>query len=275
MLQFLNEQHKYESTDGSNIDWISVTSFVKHFAQPFDQKEVAIKSSKNRKSKWYKMDPDKIIEVWEKISKDAIEKGTFYHNEREADICATESLYSHGKHLPIVKPIFNGGIKIAPDQKLTDGIYPEHMVYLKSVGLCGQSDLVEVVDGRVYILDYKTNREINTESYKDWEGRSKRMNAPLFHLDCCNLNHYTLQLSLYMYMILKHNPQLEFGGLTIHHILFEEVGKDEYGYPITALQDGKPIVKEVVPYDVPYLKTEVVNMINYLKTNRSKIKTKK
>ena len=47
-----------------------------------------------------------------------------------------------------------------------------------------------------------------------------------------------LQLSIYMYIILKHNPKLRPGSMFIyHHVQFEEEGKDDYGYPITKYTD--------------------------------------
>ena len=56
--------------------------------------------------------------------------------------------------------------------------------------------------------------------------------------------------------------------MEIHHIKFEKEGDDEHGYPITKYdQEGNPIVKEVVPYTIPYLKKEVISIINYLKQN--------
>jgi hypothetical protein len=274
-LIFKPENHKYESVNGDKIDWISATSFISNFKTPFDAQAVAEKCSKNSKSKWYKLPPSKIIEIWNKESQRAMDAGTFYHNEREAELCAVSTIQKNGKDLNIFKPVFKDGIKIAPDQKLVDGIYPEHMVYLKSVGICGQSDLVEVVEGGMNILDYKTNKSIDNKSFVNWEGISKKMLFPLSHLDDCNINHYTLQLSLYMYIMLKHNPELKAGKLTLHHIIFEEAGRDEYDYPIMHMVDGKPVVKEIVPYDVPYLKQEITTLINWLKTNRNKIKSKK
>ena len=69
-------------------------------------------------------------------------------------------------------------------------------------------------------------------------------------------------------MILKHNPKLKAGTLTLHHILFEEAGRDKFDNPITALDtNGDPIVKDVVQYDVPYLKNEVNELIKW-KLNR-------
>ena len=99
------------------------------------------------------------------------------------------------------------------------------------------------------------------------------MAAPVSHLDDCNLMHYSLQLSMYMFIILKHNPKLRAGTLTINHVLFEELDKDKFGNPITALDsNGDPIVKDVVPYDLPYLKSEAISLIHWLEDNRSKLK---
>ena len=78
-----------------------------------------------------------------------------------------------------------------------------------------------------------------------------------------------------MFIILKHNPQLKPGKLVIHHIKFEEAGKDQFGNPITARNnDGDPIVQEIVNYTVPYLKKEAMDLVNYLKNNKDKFKKK-
>ena len=99
------------------------------------------------------------------------------------------------------------------------------------------------------------------------------MTGPCCHLDDCNFYHYALQLSIYLYIILKHNPRYKPGKLSLHHITFEEEGVDKYGYPVAKRDSqGNPIVKEVVPYDVPYLKDEVINMINWLHDNRDSLK---
>ncbi len=47
-------------------------------------------------------------------------------------------------------------VKFAPDQTIAEGIYPEHLVYLKSASICGQADRVEIVGDRIDIHDYKT-----------------------------------------------------------------------------------------------------------------------
>ena len=276
ILIFTPEDHKYRSIDVTDLtDWLSVTSFIGNFKQPFNADKIAEKSAKSKKSKWYGMTPEEIKAAWKAEALRATTLGTWYHNCREADICELTDMERHGKTIPVFKPIEKEGCKYSPSQKLTDGIYPEHLVYLKSAGLCGQSDLVEVIDGEVHITDYKTNKEIKTEGFTNWEGMVTKMMSPVSHLDDCNLMHYALQLSMYMYIILKHNPRLKPGKLTLHHIIFEEAGRDKFDNPITALDtSGNPIVKDVVPYDVPYLKTEAIALIHWLEDNRKKLKPK-
>jgi len=274
-VKFLPEDHKYVSVDpAEDISWMSVTSLISKLKQPFEAEKIAEKSSKNKRSKWYGMTKDQILSVWKAESERAITVGNWYHNQREEDLLGLDSIERHGKVIPIMQPQADtSGLKVAPDQRLTDGMYPEHFVYMKSLGICGQSDLVEVIDGVVHITDYKTNKEIRSESYKDWEGLSQKMNHPVSHLDDCNLNHYNLQLSIYMYMILKHNPKLKPGTLMIQHIMFEDEGKDPNGYPILKTNtDGDPVIKDIIYYDIPYLKDEVLAVVKWFQDNKSKFK---
>lgn len=268
---FRSEDHSYKSVNpDDDIKWISVTSFVSKFKEKFDAVEVSKKASKNKKSKWYGMKPEDIQKAWLKETDRALELGTWYHNERESDLLSINTLTQEGQSLNIINPIIDSdGIKYAPEQKLQDGIYPEHFVYLKSAGLCGQSDRVDVVNGAVNIIDYKTNKEIKTEGFKNWEGITKKMLSPISHLDDCNLNHYSLQLSFYMYIILKHNPKLKPGKMNLHHVIFEDDGHDMHGNPISKRDEhNNPIVKDVVLYNIPYLKDEVITLIRHLNSNR-------
>ncbi len=277
-IYFNATDHSYKSLAAEdNIDWISVTTLVSHFKKPFEAKKIAEKVSKNKRSKWFGIDPKKIQEIWEAEADRAVTLGTYYHNQREADLCALASIEREGKTVPIIAPVplLESGIKMAPSQKLEEGVYPEHMVYLKSAGICGQSDLVEVVNGKINIIDYKTNKEIKTESFVNWEGMSDKLMFPIDSLDDCNFNHYAIQLSIYMYIMLKHNPKLKPGRMFIHHVTFEIESEDEYGYPVVKRDHtGEPVVKEVIPIAVPYLVDEVNAIMHYIKDNKIKIKKK-
>lgn len=268
-IQFTAADHKYQSINqDEKIEWLSVTSLVSLFKIPFDKEGQALKSSKNKRSKWYGLSVQEIIEIWDKNNSVALDLGTWYHNEREQDIVSCDTIGRLGLNIPVYKPIEENGIKIAPEQNLVEGIYPEHMVFLKSAGICGQADRVEVIQNVLNIYDYKTNKEIKKESYKNYEGVSSKMLEPINHLDDCNYIHYALQLSIYMYIIIKHNPNLKPGKLVLEHITFKKSGVDKFGNPIYIKDDkGNPIVDEVIPYELPYLKKEVINMIKYLQNN--------
>jgi len=276
-ILFNAEDHSYKSIDDSEkIDWISVTTLVSHFKKPFDSKAVAQRVSKSKRSKWFGIAPVEIENIWKAEANRATTLGTYYHNEREDDLCSLASMEREGVTIPIFPPLSEkAGVRHAPNQKLEPGVYPEHMVYLRSAGICGQSDLVEVLNGKINIIDYKTNKEIKRESFVNWEGLSEKLTAPLSGIDDCNFNHYALQLSIYMYIILKHNPTLKPGKIFIHHVSFEEDSKDKYGYPIAKLNDsGDPIVKEVIPLAMPYLIDEVLSIIHYMRSNKANIKKK-
>lgn len=266
---FKEAGHTYESIEEDNIQWLSVTSLVSKFKPKFDKEGQAKKSAKNKNSKWYGMTVEQILQAWDNETERAINLGNFYHNQRESDMLDFKTIERNGTEVPIVKPLINeNGIKLAPEQKLSDGVYPEHLVYLKSVGLCGQADIVEVVDGYININDYKTNKEIKEKGYTNWEGITSKMFKPINHLDDCNLIHYSLQLSIYAYIIKKHNPSLKIGKLTIQHVKFKQIGEDANGYPINEHYNGEPILDEIKMYEVPYLKDEVNSLIMWLKDNK-------
>ena len=81
-------------------------------------------------------------------------------------------------------------------------------------------------------------------------------------------DHYNLQLSLYAYIIMKHNPKLKIGGLCIQHVKFEIAKIDDNGYPVTKVMNGEPVIDEVKMYDLPYLKDEIRSLMMWLKDNK-------
>lgn len=135
-LIFKPDRHEYISLDNPDMKWTSVTSFISKFKQPFDAEAIARKVTRSKKSKWYGMSVEDILKAWKAESDRATTLGTWYHNQREADLCSLSTINREGMDVSIFSPLLdNDGCKTAPDQKLTEGIYPEHMVFLKSVGL--------------------------------------------------------------------------------------------------------------------------------------------
>ena len=80
----------------------------------FDAKAQAVKSSKNKRSKWYGMTPKQITDAWNGETERAIELSNWYHNQREENLCEFNTIEREGVEVPIVRPIVDdNGIKIA------------------------------------------------------------------------------------------------------------------------------------------------------------------
>jgi hypothetical protein len=272
-VKFYADDHKYISIDERDpIDWISVTRLIHFFKEPFDTVKMAEVCSKGKNPKYNKMKPDEIIALWASENKRAVNLGSWYHDQRERDLLSCNTITREGRELTIINPLMDGMVKLAPEQQLAEGIYPEHLVYLKSVGICGQADRIEIVNDTVNVYDYKTNKEIKMEGFVGKNGKSKKLLGPLSHLDECNYNEYVLQLSTYMYIIQKHNYNLNPGKIQLDHVEFEIESIDANGYPVVAHDaKGDPMVKKVTPYELPYMKKEVIAMFKYVQENREKI----
>ena len=273
MISFEDEGHIYDNVDSKDdFKWVSVTRLVGQFKEKFDAVAVSEKCSKGKNAKYAGIDPKVIRDSWTKESLRSTELGTWYHNQREADMLNCNTITRDGIELPIISPILDGKLKLSPDQTLTEGIYPEHLVFLRSASVCGQADRIEVVGNRLDVYDYKTNKEIKMRGYKFYDGTRKMMLGPLRHLEDCEFNHYALQLSIYMFIILKHNYNFDPGVIQIHHVGFEVEDTDNNGYPIHALDPmGEPIISSIERIDLPYMKKEVISMLKWLKINKEMV----
>lgn len=265
MLAFQERQHKYIglTEDLRDVQWTSATSFVHRFTQPFDKLAVATKVCQKKTSKWYGMPPNAIMEVWDKENKRSTNIGSLHHAKMEAKFLAMDKIHLFGKDLEVRAPVYdNDGQKIVWDQNMSEGFYPERMMYLKlndNIGVCGQSDVIAIADNTIHVSDFKTNKEL------EFENRWKCMLPPYMHLDDCNMNHYSIQLSLYMWILLQNNPTYKPGNIVINHVQFEIESTDKYGFPTILMgADGYPVVKSTTKHPVTYIPREIENGIDYL-----------
>lgn len=97
--------------------------------------------------------------------------------------------------------------------------------------------------GKCLTVTHNTNKKLNFESYKDNNGHVM-MKYPLNKLMDCNMIHYTLQLSMYSYMMWRRYP---FMNVCTPKIIY-------------ARESDKFIF-----HDVAYLKNEVISMLKYFR----------
>jgi hypothetical protein len=255
MLRFLEKGHVYQDLVDINTKWIGVTTFLGKYKTPFDD-NIAYKNSNDSASKWFGVPAETIKQIWKAEGERSTKLGSWYHRKQE------ESEVTGIQCCPVIDDW-----KYAGDQNLVEGIHPEYLLYNEEYLICGQADRLQVSNGLLNCRDYKSNKKIDRVS---WNGK-KMMLPPIQHLQDCHLTHYSLQLSLYTWIGLQHNPHLQAGKLEVYHVKFVEIGQDKWGYPIY-LQDsnGDYVVKNVEVIPVPYLEKEIKMILECYKNTVQK-----
>lgn len=282
-IAFDEGSHKYWDVTDNKKNFISVTTLIERYAQPFDSEywsmykalETLIPAKDWAKEKKdilerhvisvelldkYKITEDKLMEAQQKVKDDwkannleSTTRGTAIHAEIE------NSFYANGKNVKLDKFGIGGKFECRKDYTdldIENGVYPEYLIHRISddgiLCLAGQIDLLVKQGNDIIIGDWKTNKEIKTKGFFDSKEKStQKMKFPLNNLEECNLSHYNLQLSTYAWMLQKINPEFNIKKLFIWHID----------------HDGKE-----TKYELPYLKEEVEKMLCHYKKELMKQK---
>lgn len=288
-IAFIEETHKYFDVTNPDAVFTSVTTMIHSYTQEFDKNfwsafkaiekllpkdswNIEKKSLLNTKKfdkvilEMYDIDENDfnreqqaILDAWDEENKKSCERGTKIHADLE------NSFYEKKKDIDISK--FEIGGKFVCDKGRTEldlenGVYPEYLISRVSedgkLRIAGQIDLLVKKGNKITIADFKTNKKIETKSFfNNKTKQSVKMKYPLNNLDDVNYWHYTLQLSTYAWMLQKYNPEFEIEDLVMIHFDHND---------------------NMTVYHLPYLKEEVVKMLNHfkkesiLKINREKRK---
>jgi hypothetical protein len=177
-----------------------------------------------------------IKEHWKNENLKSTVRGTAFHNERESEFYNKGFYNRKGKTYTTKSPIIDLH-NLEPNS-----IYPELRLYNEEYRIAGTSDVVIVGENNTIIIeDFKTNIEIKTSN------KYAKMFYPIQHLDDCQYVKYSLQLSLYGWM-------LEQFGYTIEHIEFHH-----------HILNDKNESTECIIYKCPYLKKEIQLMLEHYK----------
>lgn len=184
-VAFNEDSHVYWDTTTNN-KFISVTTLIEKFAQPFDKdfwskykaleklipadewkiekksilathkipKEIL--STYNISELDFNKAQQDILDEWDKTNAESCERGTKIHSELE------NSMYNMGANVSLKK--FGVGGKFVCDKgrtalDLENGVYPEYLISRVSpdgvLRIAGQIDLLVKKDNEIYILDWK------------------------------------------------------------------------------------------------------------------------
>lgn len=227
--------------------YLSVTSFLKWF-EPFVDWELMAKNY----AKKHNMKLEKVKKLWLDKGEEGRMRGSKHHYRREEEMARGElnSVIGDYDSSRVVRVLEVDGEKEDKVLELEMGcIYVEKLLWLEDYKISGMADIIRVDDlGFVHVMDYKTDKSLEHKSWKlSNKGIPDRCYYPIKHIDYCNMNKYALQLSLYMYMVLLHNPGLKFGSLTILHERFSHNG----------------IYTKTEPHNIPYLKHEIELLLEH------------
>ena len=242
-VYFVPDSHSYICKDGSDIKLTSVSKIIELVKQPFDSDFWADKKAKARG-----ITKEEVLKEWNEKKQRALTKGTNYHNSFEEKLLKDKNVhpsmfidgYKHSHNLLELKP----------------GVHPELILYNLKGGIVGTADIVEIFEDRTFnILDHKTNAELNFESFKKFdpiykERRPVMMQPPMSHIQDCSGMHYTIQLSLYAWMLEQFG--FKCNSLTINHVIFDE--------------NEEPC--NIIQYPIQYIKKDVINLVNWFQKNR-------
>lgn len=271
---FNEENHVYWNIEDDSVKYISVTTMIEKFGQPFDKEfwssykalekllpkdEWAIEKKSLLNNKIFNRDileahsinennfnieKQAILDTWQSENKKSCERGTKIHAQLE------NSFYKKKKNIDLAKYQVGGKFECIKDSTqldLENGVYPEYLISWDSpsgkLHVAGQIDLIAKKGNSIVILDWKTNKKLDLKGFYDSKTKkTTKMKFPLNSLDECNYSHYNLQLSTYAYMLTQKYPEFVIEDLVLVHFDHDD---------------------NMTVYHLPYLKTEVEKMLAF------------
>ena len=240
-MRFDAQQHKYFFEDVPLT--YSVTELIGLFSEKFDS-DAAIQLMKNG-SRWPRPEytmrngtiwtDHQIKQFWDAMAMFARNRGSWMHYNIER--------YWNGLTPANEVPEIGMFYKFQEEVLQKNDISPwrtEWRICDPSLSLAGSVDFVgRKLDGTFVLVDWKRTKRLATTQ----RGRSKKMKAPLDHLDDTELSKYSLQLNVYRYILQKH-----------------------YGITVSSMILGvfHPTFTEYSSIEVPVLEKETLNLLDHI-----------
>lgn len=196
------EDHVY--LDSQKRVYDSVTTIIGNYKEKFDPYKI-MKNGKPLIVNYVAKNGGTLnywLDKWDENRQHKALRGSIFHNLKEENSNNSSGIYKERKFLPVRS--FREEIEKKPEidySQLPSGIYNEIAVFHRMLRISGTIDKLIIYDDRTFdIDDYKTNGNFETKSFYS-RGKYKKMFFPLNGLMDCHLGHYTMQLSLYAWIL--------------------------------------------------------------------------
>lgn len=263
-IKFIEDSHRY-ILESTGEDLISVSKFTDRFKEKQDWNLIAQRSAIKLSKQGVPVSAQEVLKKWENKRNKSAEIGTLFHYIKESELVKEDNPIFYDRVCEKKLGSYYDGHKNSfPINQLENNtVYPELMIYDLEYMICGQSDKVIVVDGKINIWDYKTDQEITFKGYSNKWMKARTLLPPVSHIEECNGNIYSIKMSLYMYMLWKaNNGRFKPGEIIIEHYTLERDGENDN---IPILEDGRPKILKTELIKLPYRKKEVMAMLKTLK----------
>jgi hypothetical protein len=207
-IRYVDSTHEY-TLDG--VKHTSVTTFIGEYKSKFDTENVAKKYALK-----HKLDVNKVIEDWDYMREFASMKGRTFHSFAENwyankifeyDVEDIKNKWGNSMILALEKMLVHFKKFYSDSSKSLIPVKSEFIVYDSEYQIAGMVDQLffNKKHNEYQIFDWKTNKDISFQSqYRDY------FKHPISHLEECEFNTYSLQLSIYKHIIEK-NTNIKIG----------------------------------------------------------------
>lgn len=195
IITFEPRYHTY--TDNRGQRYLSGTQLLKKFTPKFDAVAISEKCAAGKNPKYKGRSPEEIRAEWKTEGERGRNEGDNFHAYVEArlfGIAPPEPISERCEKLFI-----QGDDAIKKLKARFMFLDAEMMIFSPDLGIAGQIDLVMLdrIKNEIIVLDWKQNKEIDTEN------QYQTLLPPIDHLPSAALHQYTLQLSLYQFLLEK------------------------------------------------------------------------